>query len=441
MPRTETRGNLVLHFAAAAGASWPSALPEVAPSAVDPRRRQLLELIPKGTVGAELGVFCGHFSESILQAAQPRRLHLIDPWWVAFGDWYPDWGAYTEFGRLTTRRAFELTYARVRNAIGAAEVHIHADFSTVWLKTLEDGYLDWAYLDSSHGYDETVAELQLLKSKVKPSGLILGDDFQVDEHHEHHGVFLAIQEFVKSEPYDLIYADSNMQWALRKEKRLVSAQGVKSMGARTEMSQAVTSLPAELIRNCRVLPDRVDILRYLPKGKVFAEVGVALGDFSAQVFEICAPKRFIAIDIFTMHHWPDTWDGHVGRQLNGMDHRSFYEKRFSSEAESGRLTILEGNSADKLEELCDKSVDVFYLDEDHSYAAVKADLAVIRRKIAPGGTIVMNDYTLFDQKTMRPYGVIQAANEFMIECGWEMIFFAFHPEMFCDIAIRELRQS
>lgn len=204
------------------------------------------------------------------------------------------------------------------------------------------------------------------------------------------------------------------------------------------MTGSALPLPMELLRNCRVLPDRTDVLRYLPKDIVFVEIGVALGDFTARVLETCAIRHFVAIDIFTLHEYPDTWGGRVGRELGDLDHRSFYERRFASAIEAGQMTVLEGNSHARLEELPDQSVDVFYVDADHAYEAVKAELAVIRRKITPGGIIILNDYTMFDQFRMVPYGVIQAAHEFMIEERWEMIFLALHRDMFCDIAIRTL---
>ena len=43
-------------------------------------RSFLLEWLPKGAVGAEIGVWRGEFSKSLLRAAEPRELHLVDPW-------------------------------------------------------------------------------------------------------------------------------------------------------------------------------------------------------------------------------------------------------------------------------------------------------------------------------------------------------------------------
>ena len=52
----------------------------------------------------------------------------------------------------------------------------------------------------------------------------------------------------------------------------------------------------------------------------------------------------------------------------------------------------------------------------------------------------MNDYIMFDHKSKTDYGVVQATNEFMIENNYEMLFFAFHPQLFCDIAIRRIQE-
>ena len=43
-------------------------------------RKFLLEMMPKHSVCAEIGVSQGLFTEEILEVVQPKKLHLIDPW-------------------------------------------------------------------------------------------------------------------------------------------------------------------------------------------------------------------------------------------------------------------------------------------------------------------------------------------------------------------------
>ena len=49
-------------------------------------RRFIADLLPKGAVGAELGVFTGFFSASLLRYARPKKMFFVDPWWKMYGD-------------------------------------------------------------------------------------------------------------------------------------------------------------------------------------------------------------------------------------------------------------------------------------------------------------------------------------------------------------------
>ena len=74
--------------------------------------------IPSNSIGAEVGVFTGLFSKRLLEFTNPRKLFLVDPWWLKHGKMYPDWGKYTDHGRLSTEVAYK-----------AAEIRTHAEKS------------------------------------------------------------------------------------------------------------------------------------------------------------------------------------------------------------------------------------------------------------------------------------------------------------------------
>lgn len=182
------------------------------------RREDFLEILPKHSVGAELGVFKGEFSRHILTVVRPRELHLIDLWWVGFGEFYPDWGDYTGHGTLRTRAAYEQARRTVARFARDGEVHFHVEDGVRCLGRFPDGHFDWIYIDSSHSYDGTAAELEVARLKVKPDGLIAGHDWQEDPGHEHHGVYRAIRDFTARHPWEVAHVDRSYpaQWCLKR---------------------------------------------------------------------------------------------------------------------------------------------------------------------------------------------------------------------------------
>ncbi len=208
------------------------------------------------------------------------------------------------------------------------------------------------------------------------------------------------------------------------------------------MPRPAPRLPEHLLANARVLPDRYALLPLLPQGRVVVEVGVATGDFSAELLRVCRPERLVAIDDFRLHTWDMEWAGRPVREIfGGRTHAEYYRDRFAAEIAADRMLVMEDDSARALSNLGDGTVDVVYLDADHAYDSVRRELALVARKIRPDGVIVLNDYTAVDAVApgRPPYGVIPAAHEFMLEHGWEMTHLALQPYMYCDVAIRRLR--
>ena len=178
-------------------------------------RLPLLTLLPKKAVGAEIGVFAGLFSKALLSELEPVEFHMIDVWERMFSPNYPDWGAYTAYGNLKTAVAREAARERAMVFSEKTKVHLHETSSEKWLKSIPDEYLDWVYLDSSHSYEGTMTELDLLRRKMKPSGIITGDDFWRDPDSPHYGVFRAVHTFCLNSPFKLLYADHSGQWAIQ----------------------------------------------------------------------------------------------------------------------------------------------------------------------------------------------------------------------------------
>jgi hypothetical protein len=209
----------------------PPALPLLTDTPLQKERAEMLtRFLPRNSVGAEIGVFRGEFSATIIRAIEPRELHLVDPWDIAYGANYPNWGDYTEHGALTTARAFAETVSRTTSD-HKTKVIVVKDFSAAWLAKMPDGYFDWVYLDSTHTYDDTKQELALSARKVKPEGVICGHDFEIRRDELHHGVFRAVIEFVRQGEYELIWAGPQQQWALRRSEMPARPELAKPPGS------------------------------------------------------------------------------------------------------------------------------------------------------------------------------------------------------------------
>lgn len=175
------------------------------------RGQFLQRMVGPQTIGAEIGVHKGEFTQAILEYAKPKQLHLIDPWYLYGKEW--KW----TLDNKSTVDALIGILKRFENELVSRTIILHIGYDWDILKTFSNFHFDWVYLDSSHKYEHTLKELELLQSKVKPEGVITGDDWHTDISNLHHGVCKAVQEFVAKNPYEIVYqSDEDHQWAIRK---------------------------------------------------------------------------------------------------------------------------------------------------------------------------------------------------------------------------------
>jgi hypothetical protein len=135
-------------------------------------RGRLLKSLPKGAVVAEVGVWEGFFSQRILEICEPKELHLIDPWM-----YMPEF-ANTGFGRKKNEHLMDVKYQEVVAKFkDDPRVKIHRMTSKEALEAMPDASLDWVYLDGNHNAPFIDNDLEVSLRKVKPNGIISGDDY------------------------------------------------------------------------------------------------------------------------------------------------------------------------------------------------------------------------------------------------------------------------
>jgi hypothetical protein len=156
-------------------------------------------MLPKGSIGAEIGVHRGDFSAVILASVAPARLHLIDPWHYESSPTYDAawYGGLAKGGQVEMDDRYESVLTRFAAEIEAGTVVVHRAESTSVFASLPDDYFDWVYIDGNHLYEYVRQDLEWSLRKTKVGGLITGDDYR-DGGWWDGGVKRAVDEFAAS---------------------------------------------------------------------------------------------------------------------------------------------------------------------------------------------------------------------------------------------------
>lgn len=173
-------------------------------------RRKLLGMMPKGAVCAEVGVWQGGFSAEILAITEPARLHLIDPW-----EYMPEY-SNTGFGRSRNADRMSEMHAQVVATFrDDPRVIVHRATSQAALSSLPDASLDWIYIDGNHNEPVISADLGLALAKVKPDGVIAGDDYLWGPG-DGHPVKAAVDAIVTALGDGAEFHRLGQQWMIRR---------------------------------------------------------------------------------------------------------------------------------------------------------------------------------------------------------------------------------
>lgn len=140
-----------------------------------PNRQELLKLIPKRGICAEVGVYKGDFSQYILSVCEPKLLCLIDGWETIDhtpSDTNGEKIDYTDKNFwIETRNFVNRKFESNKN------VKILCGDSIVTLNTFPDEYFDFIYIDANHTYQSFKNDLFVALTKIKKNGFIGGHDF------------------------------------------------------------------------------------------------------------------------------------------------------------------------------------------------------------------------------------------------------------------------
>jgi hypothetical protein len=158
-------------------------------------------MLPKGGIGAEIGVWKGDFSAQILEIAQPKCLHLIDPWQSRDDESHARAWYGTARG-IDMEGVFKGVMTRFQSEIRAKSVDVHRMSAKEAMISLKDIVLDFVYVDGDHAYDAVRYDLDVCFAKVRAGGLICVDDHMRGKWWG-DGVIRAVNEFLGAHPRGL----------------------------------------------------------------------------------------------------------------------------------------------------------------------------------------------------------------------------------------------
>lgn len=152
-------------------------------SRIVPSREQILTLMPKGGICAEVGTQTGGFAKLILSILQPSKLHIYDI-------------NYTPFD-----------HAYFQSAVQEGRVELHQGDSSTLLGQLPDRHFDFIYIDGDHSYNGVVKDLEQSARKIKDAGWIVCNDYTIYSPLEKtkYGVYRAVNELCLNLGFEIIY--------------------------------------------------------------------------------------------------------------------------------------------------------------------------------------------------------------------------------------------
>lgn len=115
----------------------------------------------------EVGVYAGDLSRMIAGIPTVERLTIVDPW-------------QAPYGRFDQKHMDGIA----AGVMGWAKDHAHVSVlrmpSVTGAESFEDESVDFYHTDGCHDYEEVKKDIEAWLPKVKPGGILCGDNYEAD---------------------------------------------------------------------------------------------------------------------------------------------------------------------------------------------------------------------------------------------------------------------
>jgi hypothetical protein len=181
---------------------------------------------------------------------------------------------------------------------------------------------------------------------------------------------------------------------------------------------------------CHAILERIG---HLDAPKV-AEVGVFTGELSSRLL-----ARHPGLHLTMIDSWGegfgkaylDSTDYHAN-MAQGQHEECYAQATANVRFAGARARVLRGRSVDAAGTIANKSLDLAFIDADHTYEGCKADLAAYWPKVKPGGVISGHDYANdaweFGPTVKRAVDEFITSHGLTLELGENWTWFATKPQ-------------
>lgn len=163
--------------------------------------------------------------------------------------------------------------------------------------------------------------------------------------------------------------------------------------------------------------DRVHLLSFFPKHIKVAEIGVQAGVYSESLSNVLQPDELCLIDCWkVLEDQEDPVRNYWAQQYTDQQAQdrcyAIVKEKF---ANNSNVKVIKEFSKEASQLFPDEYFDLVYIDANHTYQSVSADLELWFPKVKKGGILAGHDY--FNDAQDMPwthfFGIVPAVNEFV----------------------------
>lgn len=161
-------------------------------------------------VGAEIGVLRGQYSKVLCDTIPGLKMYCVDKWTQ-----YPTYKDFRSQKKLTE-------YEKIaRETLAEYDCTIIKEWSMDAVKTIENGSLDFVWIDASHDFQSVTNDVAEWGKKVRVGGIIAGHDFYRSLNSK---LYVQVKDAIQG----WTYAYGIHPWFVMKDDRHVS-RGISYM--------------------------------------------------------------------------------------------------------------------------------------------------------------------------------------------------------------------